>query len=460
MPELNLQEPWKDLRELLATQSAPDVMALLDQLSPMDIARALTRLDDDERHDLLHLIEPEEAAGLIEELSDVQAADLIDALPAEKAAEIVNELDSDHQADILAEMDEEDAEAILDHLSPEDAAEVRKLLQYPENTAGSIMITDFVVYEQDMTVADVIHDMRENAERYSDFGVQYAYVASKRGTLIGVIRMRDLLLARSEMPLARIMIVNPIYVLALMPLDEVEELFDRYTFWAVPVTDDEGKMVGVVRRSDLHEALGELQEQAFLRFSGIVGGEELRDLPLRERAGRRLSWLGLNMFLSICAASVILVFEGTISRVFALVFFMPIICNMSGCSGNQAVAVSIREMALGIIEPEDFARVWAKEFWMGVINGAVLGTILGTVAFLLNRFLWHDTPLLGLVIGGAFMLNTVIAVSLGGLIPLALKYLKADAALGAPPILTTITDMCGFLLVLTLATLALASGVL
>jgi magnesium transporter len=204
--------------------------------------------------------------------------------------------------------------------------------------------------------------------------------------------------------------------------------------------------------------LGEEHERVFLRFSGIIGGEEIRSMPLRERAMRRLAWLGLNSMLSLLAASVVLLFEGTINELFVLVFFMPVIANLSGCSGNQAVAVSIRELAVGLIQPKDFMLVWRKEFMVGLINGAAIGLILGGVALLLSVTFWHASPLIGVVIGLAFLVNTVIAVSLGGLIPLMLKRIGADAALGAPPILTTLTDMCGFLIVLTLASAAISTG--
>ena len=174
-------------------------------------------------------------------------------------------------------------------------------------------------------------------------------------------------------------------------------------------------------------------------------------MPLRERSSRRLLWLGLNMLLSVVAASVVLGHQDTVDQVFALVFFMPIICNMSGCSGNQAVAVSIRELALGLIKPKDYFYVWRQEVAVGLLNGLVLGAAIAVLGFLF----WHDNPMLGVVVGVAFSLNTVVAVSLGGLIPLLLRAVGLDAALGAPPMLTTMTDMCGFLFVLTLADYAL-----
>lgn len=400
MAERELHEPWEDIRAFVCEGRLDDLHALLEVLSPGEVARMLSRLDTGTRHRLLTLLSPETAADLIEELVDAQGADIIEDLPVNHAAAIIDEMDSDRRADLLSELDEENAEAILTRMDPEEAEDARKLLEFEEDTAGGIMVTEFISYPEDTKVSEVVKDMRDNAETYSDYGVQYAYVTSGHNTLIGVLRLRDLLLSPPDKMLRDIMIANPVYVLADTPIDELNRFFDRYPFWSLPVTGENGVILGAVRRADMEEALGEEQEKALLRFGGIIGGEELRSMPIRERAVRRLVWLSLNMALSILAASVILMFEGTIAQVFALVFFIPIIANMSGCSGNQAVAMSIRELALGLVQPGDVFRVWGKELAVGAINGMLLGGILGTVALILNSSFWHGFPYLPLVAGG------------------------------------------------------------
>ena len=188
-----------------------------------------------------------------------------------------------------------------------------------------------------------------------------------------------------------------------------------------------------------------------LRMQGIVGGDEIRNLPLLTRSGRRLSWLSINIVLNIFAASIIALYINTLDAVIALAVFLPIISDMSGCSGNQAVAVSMRELALGIVKPEEVRRVWLKEISVGLINGAALGLLLGLVAWA-----WRGNAYLGLVVGSALTLNTLIAVSLGGIAPLVLKRNGVDPAVASGPILTTVTDMCGFFLVLSFAALMLS----
>jgi magnesium transporter len=211
-------------------------------------------------------------------------------------------------------------------------------------------------------------------------------------------------------------------------------------------------MLGLVRRRSLLQALADRAESDSLKVAGIIGGDELRSMPVLTRSWRRLSWLSINIVLNIIAASVIAFYEDTLTAVIALAVFLPIVSDMSGCSGNQAVAVSMRELTLGAALPRDVLRVWRKEVIVGLINGMALGTLLGFAAWL-----WKGNAILGLVVGAALAVNTVIAVSIGGTVPLVLKRFKLDPAVASGPLLTTVTDMCGFFLLLGLASMVLPS---
>ncbi len=214
--------------------------------------------------------------------------------------------------------------------------------------------------------------------------------------------------------------------------------------------DAKGKLRGLVTRAAVMEATAEHQTDDYLSASGIIGGEELRSMPLLLRARRRLSWLLPNILLNMAAASIIAAHEDTLQSVIALAVFLPMVSDMSGCSGNQAVAVSMRELTMGLIRPAEYLRVLWKEGSVGLINGSVLGIVLGIVLGTIAA-LWQGNLYLGLVIGGALALNTVLSVLLGGLVPLLMKRFKIDPALASGPILTTCTDMCGFFLVLSIA---------
>ena len=225
----------------------------------------------------------------------------------------------------------------------------------------------------------------------------------------------------------------------------------RFDCLVLEVDDAEGRLLGVLQASAVRERLAENVGEDYGKAAGIIGGEELRSMPLRIRCSRRLAWLSLNIVLNIAAASVIAMHQDTLEAVIALAVFLPIISDMSGCSGNQAVAVSMRELSINVTRPRDFLYVWGKEAMVGLINGALLGLLLGTIAWL-----WQGNATLGAVVGLALALNTLVAVSIGGTVPLVLRGLKLDPALASGPILTTVTDMCGFFLVLTMASWTLA----
>ena len=446
MPHREENKPWKKLESLLVLGEGKALHDFLDTMNSAEIARAISRLGDEEQANLLTLLEPEDAADLIEELSETQGADLIEDLDSEHAAAIVDEMESDHRVDVLGEMDKDDAEAIIQEMNPEEAEEVRKLLEHDPDTAGGVMITEFVVYSQALTVGDVLDDLRTNAEAYSDYGVQYAYVSSMKNTLIGVLRLRDLVLSSNDVPIQQVMIVNPVSVLTDTSLEELEQTFDRFNFSGLPVIAPEGNIVGVVQRADTEEALSNRAEKTFMRFSGIIGGDEIRTEPVFVRSTQRLWWLAANLVLSLMAASVIIYFQDTVEKNIALAALIPVLANLSGCSGNQAIAVSIREMTLGLITHEDVARVVRMELVVGIFNGMILGILLG--GFIL---IWKGDMMLGLVVGLALSLNTVLSVALGGAIPLLLRKVNIDPAVAAAPILTTVVDMCGFFLILSLA---------
>lgn len=450
--EIN-SDPTDTQEQLAAVVEEGDQEALeelLDSMPSGELAFALSRLTDEEQAKVLTSISTEDAAGIIEQLSNAQAVDIIEHLAPDQAAGILDELPSAEQADLIGELSEDDAEAILAHMDPEEAANARELIQYDDDVAGGLMVKEYLAYPLEATVKDVVDDLCERGEEYRDYDIQYSYIVDAEGRVKGVLRMHSLLMAKRSTPIHEIMIKNPVYVFASMHLDDLVEFFDQHHYLGVPVVDDEERLIGVVQQRAVTEAVTEKNDDNYLKSQGIVGGEEFRTMPLMRRTSRRLSWLSINILLNLGAASVIALFQDTLSAVIALAVFLPIISDMSGCSGSQAVAVSVRELSLGLVRHTELMRVWLKEVSVGLISGIVLGTVVGLIALL-----WKGQPYLGLVAGAALCLNTIIAVSFGGLLPLVLKKFDTDPAIASGPILTTITDMCGFFLVLGLATMML-----
>ncbi len=445
-----IERPWEKLLEHVESGDSRRLLDFLDSMNPMDTALAISRMRIEDQGRLFSMLNPVDAAEVIEDITDTQAVDLIEELSPGHAAAILGELDSDHVADLLGELDDEDVQAIIDEMAPEEAEEARQFLEYPPDTAGGLMISEYLDYLADQKIQDVHADLQANRQEYVDYHVQYLYVTDADDRLCGVLRMHDLLFLSHASSLQKVMISRPLSVTVDATLEDLRNFFEEHDLFGVPVVDADGRLVGVVLPEAVEEARRKRSVHQFLGFSGIVGGEEFRSMPLFNRSGRRLSWLSLNIGLNIIAASVIALYQDTLAAAIALAVFLPMVSDMSGCSGNQAVAVSMRELSLGLVRPNELLRVLAKEAGVGLINGLVLGVLLGGAAWL-----WKGNVFLGLVVGGALALNTFVAVSFGGLIPLALKRMKLDPALVSSPLLTTVTDMCGFFFVLSFASLIL-----
>lgn len=441
----------KTALELIRDNDKAALTKLIDSLSTRELVHLIGHLHRNDQIKILTLLSPEDAAEVMEDIPEAQAVEIIEDLEAGDAAAILNEMESDEQADLIQELDEEDARAILKQMHPEEAEDVKMLLSYEYDTAGGLMRTEYLAFFEHTTVGDVTNSLRKNAEKYKDYALKYIFVISGRGELRGVLKMQDMLLATTHTLLSEIVVKNVTAVHHQSPLSDLIELFKTHELFGVPVINDDRILIGVVLRRDLLEAETERITQEHLETQGIVGGDELRTMPVLLRARRRLSWLSVNILLNVIAASVIAFHQDVLSSVIALAVFLPIISDMSGCSGNQAVAVSMRELSLGVVNPGEFLRVLWQEISVGLINGIVLGLLIG-----LTALFWKGNIYLGLVVGGALAINTIIAVSIGGTIPLLLKGMKVDPALASGPILTTITDMIGFFLALSFAALAMA----
>lgn len=439
-----------DYSDLIATSlEQSDSVALNALLGSVTISEALRELllfSMEEQDRLISLLSADLASRIIDEAPVELAGDLIERQETAKAVEIFEELDSDVQADVFAELDAEDADEILAGINPKDAASVRRLSEYDPGTAGGLMLADAFTFRPKQTVGSVLRSLASDDEDLERYNGQHPYIIDSDDKPIGVVSLRGLLTAKRRSALEDIMI-RPLTVRVDASLDTLQDLFNDYDFLGFPVVDDAGALVGVISRTAVDAAILARSEGDNLRLQGIVG-DELRTMPLAIRSRRRLAWLSANIVLNIIAASVISAYEETLAAVIAIAVFLPMVSDMSGCSGNQAVGVTMRELSLGLVRPKDAMRVWMKEVSVGVINGIVLGILIGIVCWV-----WKGNAYLGLVIGLALALNTVIAVSIGGVVPLLLKRLGQDPAVASGPLLTTITDMAGFFLVLSLASL-------
>lgn len=446
-------EAWLELDALLEAGRDDDALQFVYDLAPQDTGYTLSHLEESRRTGLMSLLserDPDFASTLLGHVDDQIAADIVSELEPVEAAAIVDEMESDEQVDVLAELDESEAEAILEAMSPEEAQDVRQRLVYDENTAGGLMITEFLSFPEDMDVKRVRQKLRKESDRVNSFEVRYLYTVDHAGGLLGVTPMRDLLLAKPGVPLSKPTIAEPMVVTVHTPLEELEDLFDRVDFSALPVVDDDAKLVGVVQRAAVQEALSEGAQEDLAKFGGIVGGEELRSMPTLGRAARRLMFLLPIMVLLLVSATIIAKFEETIQRLPILAALLPVVAGLCGSGGNQAVAVSMREISLGLIEPKDFMRVFIKEAAVALLAGVVLAVSLAAVVWV-----WRGQAELGMVVGASVVMVILLSKIVGGTVPLVLRHIGIDPAMASGPIVTTVVDLTSFFTVLLLAEMAL-----
>lgn len=444
-------ETWQALDNALHATDSDTTKEILNSLESEDLARAVSRLSQERRGSLIETLACKDFAKLLEELPEAQAVELLDSLPSEQTAAAIGCLPPETSSRLLRELEDENSAEILEELADTDSlTELQSRLEYEDGCAGSLMRGSPVSFSQDITVQKLLDELHDHAEDYSDRDIQYLYVVDEEEKLKGVLQLRQLFWAPRTKPLKELMIADPLSVSDQLDFHDLAEIFKKRPFLGLPVVDKEGRLLGVVPRDTVQRETSDEQTELYLQSQGIVDGEELRSMPLFDRCRKRLAWLAPNIVLNLAAASVIAANEATLQEVIALAVFLPIVSDMSGCSGNQAVAVSIRELTLGILRPGDYLRVVFKEGLVGVINGTLLGILLGVVAIV-----WKGNFFLGGVVAASLALNTVLSVLLGGLVPLFLKSRKVDPALASGPILTTCTDMCGFFLVLSLASTVL-----
>lgn len=438
-------DPVEALLEHVNDGNVERIEEALDSLTASDQVRALLSLGAEEQERLLHQVTPKLAADVMEELPQEQAAEIVERLDAKTAALILEEMASADQADVIGGMHDEEAELILKEMDVETAEDVRRLAEYPTDTAGGLMSSEIFTFVESETVGTILRRIVSEEEEFDRYRGQHPYILDANGKLVGVVSLRTLITSKRSVPLRDVM-VEPLSISPLTSLGDLEDVFDDHPFLGIPVVDEDGQMIGSVSRTAVGEASLHRAEDEALKMQGVMG-DEIRSMPTLLRARRRLSWLTVNIGLNIVAASVIALYEETLTAVIALAVFLPIVSDMSGCSGNQAVAVTMRELSLGIARPVDIMRVWLKEITVGAINGVALGILIGLAAWL-----WRGNPWIGLVVGSALCINTLVAVSIGGTVPLLLKRFNVDPAVASGPMLTTITDMVGFFLVLSFAT--------
>ena len=434
------------VKRLLRIGATANLLNLLQKQHPADLAQIFGTLLDAERSAVFTLLvdrQPKLAMETISEMGPEPGAHLLTGRSAEDIAKLLHELPSDDAAALIDYLPEELSREVLELMRRRESGQVESLLEYGEQTAGRIMNPAVFALNEDLTVGEAITALQNSRDVEMVF---YLYVVDVRRHLVGVTSLRRLLLVSPETPLKRIMTPDVISVRVDTDQEEVARQVASYNLLAVPVVDEENKLVGVVTVDDVIDVIKDEATEDLLRLAGVSGDERVAT-PAGEAIRKRLPWLGVNLVTAFVAASVVALFESTIQQVTALAIFMPIVAGMGGNAATQTLTVIVRGLALGELEWANARKALTKEALIGVGNGLALGTVAAGVAWATK-----NDPMLGLLLGMAMVCNMFVAATAGTLVPLGLKALKIDPALASSVFITTFTDVVGFASFLGLAT--------
>lgn len=430
------------MAELVRQGQIAAFVRFAQDFEPADLADVLTSLEEAERVIAVQALPPELSSQALAELpEEAHPGDTLAALDPEQAAEIVEELEDDDAADILGELDPEKQERILSTL--EHRAEVDRLLRYDEETAGGRMTTHVVTVRDSDTVAGAVEEIRRQAEEVEALYEVFVVDADRR--LVGLLPFRDLVISRPDRRVREIMTEADVSVLPSLDQEEVARLMARYNLPSVAVVDETGRLLGRVTFDDVTDVVEAEATEDLLKFGGVSPDEELA-AGWTSAVRSRLPWLYVNLLTACLAGGVVWLFQDTVRRTVALAAWMPVIAGMGGNAGTQALAVTVRRLALGLIPRDVLVRVVGKEVLVGVANGLSIGVVVGMVASLLGEGI-----MLGVVVFLAMTGNLLVAGFAGAFIPVVLERAGIDPAIASSIFVTTFTDVCGFLLLLGLA---------
>jgi magnesium transporter len=419
----------------------------LNNLSPPDVAHQLETAPPKYRRILWELVDPEISGEVIHELSDEIKLEFLDEMDSVEVASLTEGLDVDDIVDILQQLPDRVIPEVLQAMSAQDRQRVESVLTYNEDTAGGLMDTEVITVRPDITVDVVLRYLRrfEEIPEITD----NLFVVNRDDTFAGNLPLGMLLTSAPTTTVREVMNTEVRGIHVDLTDSEVSQLFQRHDLVSAPVVDDENHLLGRITIDDVVDVIVEDADHSLLAMAGLSDTEDTFS-SIGKTVPRRAVWLGVNLLTAILASTAISLFEDALDKVVALAILMPIVASMGGVAGSQTLTVVIRGMALGQIERGNLNWLLSKEFAVGALNGLLYALIVGCVVSL-----WFQDATMALIIGLAMAINLMAAALSGTLLPVLLKFLKIDPALAGTVILTTITDVVGFISFLGLATLFL-----
>ena len=430
------------VRELILAEDALQLAREIEPLHESELGDLLEAIDADERIMLVGLTGDRFDFASLTEVDEAIRLQVVNELPNQVVAKAVKELDSDDAVYILEDMEVKDQDDILSKIPFEERLRLRRSLDYPEETAGRRMQTEFIAVPPFWTVGQTIDFMREDSDLPDKF--HEIFVVNPSFKLEGYLALDRLLRSKREVLISDVKEKNIYPIDANLDQEEAARVFEQYDLVSAAVTDDAGRLVGVLTIDDVVDVIQQEADEDIKRLAG-VGDEELSD-NVFEITRSRFTWLFLNLITAILASIIIGLFDATIEQMVALAVLMPIVASMGGNAGTQSMTVAVRAIATKDIDSYNAIRTIRREFLVGLINGILFAFLIGIVAAF-----WFANTSLGIVIGTAMVINMIFAALAGILIPLALDKFNIDPAIASSVFVTTVTDVIGFFAFLGLA---------
>ncbi|MBE8998762.1 MULTISPECIES: magnesium transporter [unclassified Nostoc] len=440
----------QDIRDLLTdTTDLNQLKWDLNRLQPVDVGDYITQLPEKQRAIAFRLLNKAQAIDVFEYLPTEVQEELINSLHDVQVVQLVEAMSPDERAELFDELPAGVIKRLLQELSPEQRQATATILGYPEGTAGRVMTTEYVRLRQGLTVGEALSKIRRQDEDKES--IYYAYVTDDNRTLVRVVSLRQLLFTFPDVFIKDISSDRVIKVRTETPQEEVARIMQRYDLIAIPVVDREDRLVGIVTIDDVMDILEEEATEDIQKLAGVSGDEAALSSPLLT-IRNRLPWLLGIMAMYIGAASAIAPFQSVIAAVPVLAVIMPIFSNTGGTVGIQSLTVTIRGLGVGEVTPKDTLKILRKELLAGLGTALALATTMILLSLIWAR---PQERWVALIAGMVMATNTIVAVTLGTLLPMALERLKLDPALVSGPLVTTMLDTIGFLTFLSLISLAL-----
>ena len=430
-------------QSLVARQHAVELEKKLNRMHPADAAFVLESLNQEQRVAAWHLIHRDRRGSILLELAGPVRTSLVTLLDEHELVTLGRQMDADDFADLVQDLPPEHVEQVLAQLGTEQSAEVQSVLSFPEDSVGSLMHLDVVTVRDDVTLEDAISSLRRRRNLPQQF--TSLVVVDRNNTLRGVLPLDRLVARESTQQVSDVMVKEPTYFLTTDPVDDAAVAFERYDLLSAPVVNLHRQVVGSLTVDDV---LDHVTQDTFKQSLSQVGLSEDEDLfaPIWQSGRKRWAWLGLNLLTAFIASRVVGAFEGSIAQLAALAALMPIVASIGGNTGNQTVALVIRALALSQLNRGNLRFLLRKELAIGVMNGVLLGLLMGFATLLL----YGSWPLAGVMVA-AMLLNMLLASVVGVFCPLILERLGRDPVMGSSILLTATTDSMGFLIFLGLA---------